>query len=326
MTAATSTHAYRPYGRPVAATPSSVISGKSYIGEQYDSELGAEIGLSYLHARYYDPNLGRFLSPDTYDPTVSGVGINRYAYAGNDPINMSDASGHSYEDSHQGESFGSRFGGGNFSGGGSGGGLSGGFGGGLGGSSDNYTAYDRMMGLPRSNTLTFGNWIGAEVYVPGMGQINTTGYTAYQIMAVRTALKWGYEVPAFTTSIGQLVSFSDETNTVVNGLVVLEVPWVTILARPPIIFRGGHKIPPGVVSQLNRIFGRNLTRDQWRRAVEGIKRDGMLPSDYHGPIDARGNYIGPGGEPIGNLGDYLPSGIITVDPDGSVFCNGKPCA
>lgn len=36
----------------------------------------------------------RFISPDTMDPTIPGVGTNRYAYAQNDPVNKSDPSGH----------------------------------------------------------------------------------------------------------------------------------------------------------------------------------------------------------------------------------------
>jgi hypothetical protein len=36
----------------------------------------------------------RFISPDTWDPTIEGVGTNRYAYAGNDPVNKSDPNGH----------------------------------------------------------------------------------------------------------------------------------------------------------------------------------------------------------------------------------------
>jgi hypothetical protein len=39
----------------------------------------------------------RFISPDTLDPTLPGVGTNRYAYAANDPINKSDPSGHIIE-------------------------------------------------------------------------------------------------------------------------------------------------------------------------------------------------------------------------------------
>jgi RHS repeat-associated protein len=62
---------------------------KGYIGERLDDETG----LLYLNARYYDPALARFISPDTLDPSEPGVGINRYAYADNDPINKSDPSG-----------------------------------------------------------------------------------------------------------------------------------------------------------------------------------------------------------------------------------------
>jgi hypothetical protein len=37
----------------------------------------------------------RFISPDTLDPTMPGVGTNRYSYSQNDPINKSDPNGHS---------------------------------------------------------------------------------------------------------------------------------------------------------------------------------------------------------------------------------------
>jgi pimeloyl-ACP methyl ester carboxylesterase len=50
--------------------------------------------LQYMNARYYDALLGRFITPDWWNPLSPGVGTNRYAYAGNDPINGSDASGH----------------------------------------------------------------------------------------------------------------------------------------------------------------------------------------------------------------------------------------
>ncbi len=74
---------YGPYGMPSNDNGLTVANGRGYINERFDPETG----LQYLHARYYDPNLGRFLSPDTWDPTIPGVDINRYAYAGNDPIN-----------------------------------------------------------------------------------------------------------------------------------------------------------------------------------------------------------------------------------------------
>lgn len=37
----------------------------------------------------------RFISPDTWDPTMPGVGTNRYSYSENDPVNKSDPNGHS---------------------------------------------------------------------------------------------------------------------------------------------------------------------------------------------------------------------------------------
>jgi RHS repeat-associated protein len=85
-------HDYGPYGLPLSGNGAVLPTSKGYINERFDLETG----LQYLHARYYDPNLGRFLTPDTWDPTLPGVDINRYAYAGNDPVNGSDANGHNW--------------------------------------------------------------------------------------------------------------------------------------------------------------------------------------------------------------------------------------
>jgi RHS repeat-associated protein len=63
---------------------------KGFIGERPD----VETGLIYLNARYYDPERAQFNSPDDWDPTLAGVGTNRYAYAQNDPVNKADPSGH----------------------------------------------------------------------------------------------------------------------------------------------------------------------------------------------------------------------------------------
>jgi hypothetical protein len=40
----------------------------------------------------------RFISPDDWDPTMQGVGTNRYAYSENDPVNKTDPNGHISED------------------------------------------------------------------------------------------------------------------------------------------------------------------------------------------------------------------------------------
>jgi RHS repeat-associated protein len=84
---------YGPFGQPLTSNGSVALQGKGYINERFDPETG----LQYLNARYHDPLLARFLTPDTWDPDIPGVDINRYAYAGNDPVNFSDPSGHIVE-------------------------------------------------------------------------------------------------------------------------------------------------------------------------------------------------------------------------------------
>ena len=54
----------------------------------------ADAGLLYLNARYFDPQLAMFTQPDWWEVTEPGVGTNRYAYAGGDPVNGSDPGGH----------------------------------------------------------------------------------------------------------------------------------------------------------------------------------------------------------------------------------------
>jgi RHS repeat-associated protein len=79
---------YKPYGERLE-TIATLMTSKGYIGERNDIETG----LNYLHARYYDPHLARFITADPSDPTAPGVGLNRYAYAGDSPIVNLDRSG-----------------------------------------------------------------------------------------------------------------------------------------------------------------------------------------------------------------------------------------
>jgi|GEM_PF-6661493 len=61
-----------------------------FAGHRYDSSTG----LIYMGARYYDPKLGRFISPD---PTVPEPGnpqsLNRYSYVENNPVTFIDPYG-----------------------------------------------------------------------------------------------------------------------------------------------------------------------------------------------------------------------------------------
>jgi RHS repeat-associated protein len=83
---------YRPFGeinRTSTPLPAVLDEAQGYIGERYDTDAG----LQFLNARYYDPKLGLFTSPDWFEVTEPGVGTNRYAYALNDPVNASDPNG-----------------------------------------------------------------------------------------------------------------------------------------------------------------------------------------------------------------------------------------
>ncbi|WP_377512728.1 RHS repeat-associated core domain-containing protein [Octadecabacter sp. R77987] len=83
---------YAPFGAVVLAQtfdPAVAPEARGFIGERFD----ADAGLQYLNARYYDPELGLFLQPDWFEVTDAGVGTNRYAYAGGDPVNLRDPGG-----------------------------------------------------------------------------------------------------------------------------------------------------------------------------------------------------------------------------------------
>src|SRR4030095_16120572 len=58
----------------------------TYTGREFDSDTG----LYYYRARWYDPQVGRFISED---PIGLAGGINQFAYVGNNPQNGRDPSG-----------------------------------------------------------------------------------------------------------------------------------------------------------------------------------------------------------------------------------------
>jgi len=86
----TDTYAYDAFGNTVAQTGSTVNSFR-YRGEQYDSTLG----MYYLRARYYRPQVGKFLTGDSYQgDDANPPSIHRYNYTPSDPVNFLDPTGH----------------------------------------------------------------------------------------------------------------------------------------------------------------------------------------------------------------------------------------
>jgi RHS repeat-associated protein len=82
---------YYPFGAAQSDTGGVSMSHK-YTSQEFDSETG----LYNYNARYYNPNLGRFISADTIVPDpFNPQAFNRYSYVINDPLSYSDPSGHS---------------------------------------------------------------------------------------------------------------------------------------------------------------------------------------------------------------------------------------
>ena len=84
---------YTPFGK-TSLNDGSIDVAHKFTGK----ELDLDTGLYYYGARYYNPHLGRFVTPDSiiqdpYDPQT----LNRYAYCRNNPVKYVDPSGNIYQ-------------------------------------------------------------------------------------------------------------------------------------------------------------------------------------------------------------------------------------
>ena len=84
-----------PFANPAIETPPAgttpTVNNYRYTGEQWDPDLG----MDYLRARYYRPELGRFWTMDTFEGLRQRPGtLHKYTYCGHNPANRTDPSGH----------------------------------------------------------------------------------------------------------------------------------------------------------------------------------------------------------------------------------------
>ena len=87
--ALTSQTSYDSFGNPT----SNLSTRYGFTGRETDNFTG----LMYYRARFYDPNLGRFISED---PIGLGGGINQFAYVSNNPVGKTDPLGLYEKDVH----------------------------------------------------------------------------------------------------------------------------------------------------------------------------------------------------------------------------------
>jgi RHS repeat-associated protein len=82
---------YFPYGQE---RPSATTDGKEKFATYFRD---SETGLDYANSRYHQPGMGRFMSPDLMNGNPKDPeSLNKYAYAGGDPINHADPSGNAW--------------------------------------------------------------------------------------------------------------------------------------------------------------------------------------------------------------------------------------
>ena len=79
------TYTYDSFGKLTAST-GTIVNPFQYTAREFDQETGAY----YYRARYYDQNLGRFISED---PLGINGGPNFYDYVSNDPVDLIDPPG-----------------------------------------------------------------------------------------------------------------------------------------------------------------------------------------------------------------------------------------
>jgi RHS repeat-associated protein len=78
------------YGTVHEGNPAHLNTDRTFTGQKQDGT-----GLLYYNARYYDPTLGTFISPDTLVPDAGVLfDYNRYLYVRGNPLKYTDPTGH----------------------------------------------------------------------------------------------------------------------------------------------------------------------------------------------------------------------------------------
>jgi len=87
---------YDPFGTMTTAPATNpAISNHGFSGHRHNNTGMNDLSLIYMNARYYMPEIGRFISADTIVPEPGNPqNYNRYSYVNNNPVNYTDPSGH----------------------------------------------------------------------------------------------------------------------------------------------------------------------------------------------------------------------------------------
>lgn len=85
---------YDAFGIQLSEGTPEIYNPYQYNGKYSDSETG----FYYLNARYYNPEIGRFMQEDTYHGNIqSASSLNLYNYCASNPVTLEDGTGHFWE-------------------------------------------------------------------------------------------------------------------------------------------------------------------------------------------------------------------------------------
>ncbi|HSH04337.1 MAG TPA: RHS repeat-associated core domain-containing protein [Anaerolineae bacterium] len=85
---------YFPFGQ-FRTEPTADLTNHGYTGHRHNNLADNDLGLIYMNARYYLPEIGRFISADSIVPKFENPQThNRYSYVFNNPVFYNDPSGH----------------------------------------------------------------------------------------------------------------------------------------------------------------------------------------------------------------------------------------
>jgi RHS repeat-associated protein len=92
-------HDYEPYGLEMGPAPNSSGNTHQFTGHERDALGGVpSAAIDYMHFRYYGPNMGRFMKPDSIMGNLGNPqSWNLYSYVVGNPVNRNDPTGHMSE-------------------------------------------------------------------------------------------------------------------------------------------------------------------------------------------------------------------------------------
>jgi RHS repeat-associated protein len=231
-----------------------------------------ETGLTYLNARYYDPILARFISPDWFDPTQPGVGTNRYAYAANNPVAYKDPSGNV-----------AQIGAGAYYAGSA-----------LIAAIAAYFAADDQIDRSDNGRRDYSSGVLNNQVVNQSANVGGTITPVYeQEKKNESKDKQQRSIEGRNSPLPDTKGTPDDPNDPDPQ------EHVTTLQT------GGRTVDSRTARELNRYFDEDLHKREWGRALEELKDRHDLPNDFHGRIMSNGDYLSPRGDFIGNLSEYI---------------------